>query len=144
MSGINIGLPNEGENPEMPTLIDAPQWHIKLTGWLRFWKSCHLKAGPMGNFCRWNGGSCCYDHCPSRMFEEVTIGVYPEEEPPEPVKRRVKHLEEGIKVLGARVEGVASNQQKVFNNITKELKDIKDLLAKNEELQVIKTLMKKD
>jgi hypothetical protein len=126
--GVNIGLPEDSEDPEMPYLADAPNWYIKLTEWIRYWKTCQLKAGNMGAYCRWMGGNCCYANCPARLFEETKLGLYPEAEVPQPVKDRVRLVDEAQKNLQNQVANINSRQNKQFKKLNKELEEIKKAL----------------
>jgi len=128
--GLNIGVPDDTSSdfiiPE-----GAPEWFIKIGGWMRFRKSCQLKAGPIGAYCRWMGSSCAYNSCPARIFEEIEIGLYPEGKVPEKVKDRVRRVDEDLKKLTIRVDGVATNQKKSSKKLRDELKEIKELLEKS-------------
>lgn len=124
--GVNIGLPEDNETPEMSVYPGMENWYVKLTEWMRFWKSCQLKAGQAGTFCRWMGGSCCYANCPARVFEEVKIGLYPEAQVPEPVADRARRVDEEQRKLISRVDSIAQRQNKSLKRIDQELKEIKE------------------
>jgi hypothetical protein len=128
--GINIGLPEDNEEPDMPSFPGIENWYLKLSEWMRFWKSCKLTAGQAKTFCRWTGSSCCYNNCPARVFEEVKIGLYPEENIPEPTMDRVRRVDEEQQTLKTRVNGIAQKQNNQFKKINQELKAIKEEMEK--------------
>jgi len=127
--GISTGVPDDTSTdyiiPE-----GATGWEVKLGEWMRFRKSCQLKAGPIGTYCRWAGASCCYQGCPARVFEEVKIGLYPEDAIPESVKIRVRRVDEEVKALTKHVTNLTQTQNKGFKNIKDELNAIKERIEK--------------
>jgi hypothetical protein len=129
--GMITGLPEDNSEGILPLIEGAPTWYRKLTEWMRYRKTCQLKAGMGGTYCRWSGGACCYNHCPARLFEEVTIGLYPEEIVPEPVKDRVRHVDEALQELTKRVNKIAAVQKKSIKAINANLKEINEAIKKD-------------